>query len=429
MSSTSRFDRIERRMPYLITELASPGVPDYVDDLLAQSAATRQRPRWTFLERWFPMGALARRRLYVPVVPYRPILAAILLIALLVASAVLIGSQHRLPAPFGIARNGLVALEQDGDIYAGDPSSGDSRALIVGPADDFGASYSRDGTKIAFLRLLQPETVTTHELIAIHVASADGSNVIDLTGPLSSPDWWDWSPDGRWIAFQAKDGIVPKIHVVATDGSAKPRALDVHMPIDTPRWLPPDGTEIMFRGTALSSGLFAVRPDGTGLRPLTPEGDLGDDYLWPIPSPDGRYVAYTRWVPVSGDNGELGFRIHLLELATGVDRETRFDDKTLHGEADPVFSPDSSRLLYKSFGVDSWQFMVASLDGSQPPIAVGPKRPRDEDSEADFSPDGREVLINLPGKETRLTSASTGGEGDLLAWAAGGYTNWQRLSP
>jgi hypothetical protein len=85
--------------------------------------------------------------------------------------------------------------------------------------------------------------------------------------------------------------------------------------------------------------------------------------------------------------------------------------------------------VYKSYGLDSWQFMVAPIDRSTPPIAVGPRRPLDEDMDAAFSPDGREVLINQPGKETRLTSASTGGDGNILAWAAGGYTNWQRLAP
>jgi Tol biopolymer transport system component len=429
MSSTSRFDRIERRMPYLITELASPSMPDYVDDLLARSAATRQRPRWAFLERWFPMGALARRRLFVPVIPYRPILVAILLVALLVATAVLIGAQHRVPPPFGVARNGLVAYEQNEDIYTGDPASGNARALIAGPTKDFDAAYSRDGTKIAFLRRVQPETVTTHELIALLVASADGSNAVDVSGPLSAPDWWEWSPDGAWIAFQAKDALVPRIHVVPTDGSAPPRALDVKMPVDTLAWLPPSGQEIVFRGTSTMSGLFAVRPDGTGLRALTPtDGDLEDGYQRPTPSPDGRFVAYTRWEDPEPYEGQFGFRIHLIELATGVDREVTFGSPS-HSEGFPVFSPDSSRIVFQSFAAKGWHYMVAPVDGSRPPISVGPTATFDQGMGADFSPDGKEVLVNVDGKETRLANASTGGDGDLLDWAGGGVNNWQRLAP
>ena len=55
------FDRFERAIPELMTELAPSHVPDYFDDLLQQTARTRQRPAWSALERWLPMDvALAR---------------------------------------------------------------------------------------------------------------------------------------------------------------------------------------------------------------------------------------------------------------------------------------------------------------------------------------------------------------------------------
>ena len=96
------FDRFEQDLPELMTELAAARVPDYLDDMLRQSARTRQRPRWSALERWIPMGVIART---APVrqVPWRSIVVAALLIVLAAAAvALFVGSrQRRLPPPFG----------------------------------------------------------------------------------------------------------------------------------------------------------------------------------------------------------------------------------------------------------------------------------------------------------------------------------------
>ena len=68
------FDRIERRLPELIDELAAATIPDYFDDMLRQTARARQRPAWSGLERWLPMGVIARP-LPVRPVPWRAIAA------------------------------------------------------------------------------------------------------------------------------------------------------------------------------------------------------------------------------------------------------------------------------------------------------------------------------------------------------------------
>ena len=94
------FDRVEPRIPELMNELAPATVPDYVDDLLRQTARTRQRPAWTFPERWLPMD------ITLAPVRARPrglrTVVAVLLIALLAAALLVayVGSRpHRVPAP------------------------------------------------------------------------------------------------------------------------------------------------------------------------------------------------------------------------------------------------------------------------------------------------------------------------------------------
>ncbi|MEX1168850.1 MAG: hypothetical protein WEE50_01780, partial [Chloroflexota bacterium] len=59
-------DRFERQLPVLLTELAEPRTPDYLDDLLWQTANTSQRPAWSLLERWLPMLDIARQPVAAP---------------------------------------------------------------------------------------------------------------------------------------------------------------------------------------------------------------------------------------------------------------------------------------------------------------------------------------------------------------------------
>ena len=70
MSSSERY---ERRLPELLDELAAPRTPAYFDDILGQVGRTRQRPGWTFPERWLPMSAVSERLSAAPRVPLRAV--------------------------------------------------------------------------------------------------------------------------------------------------------------------------------------------------------------------------------------------------------------------------------------------------------------------------------------------------------------------
>lgn len=140
-------ERFERQLPELLTELAAPRTPDYFDDLLGQTARTRQRPAWTFLERWLPMVDIARQPILTPRLPLRTIGLGLLLIGLLLAAvvAIVVGTRPNLPTPFGPAHNGLVAYAKDGDIYTADPVTGVPKAIVIGPETDLRPLWSLDG--------------------------------------------------------------------------------------------------------------------------------------------------------------------------------------------------------------------------------------------------------------------------------------------
>ena len=439
MSAFDRSERFQQELPDILTAIAAPRVPDYTDDLLAHAAATRQRPRWTFLEQWLPAGTVARR-LHVAAVPWRPIVVLTALILLLVAVLLVAGSQQRVPPPFGPARNGALAYG-NGDIYLRDRIEGASKLVIGGPADDFAATFTRDGTRLMFLRRVAGAQGSPSERMQMFLADRDGSNVVAVTEPMISPYWTDVAPDDSFAVVTAGDAqIAQNLYVADLRHPGTARQLDVGDPglaASVPSFLGPTGAEIVFRGTKGAGtgkrhGLFAVRPDGTGLRPLTPlDGDPDTSYLMPQSSPDGRYVAYTEFDP-----SLQALRIHLVDLRAGGDRIFTDIGRT---EAFATFSPDSSRIIFRSYLApgrrdrrDRYQVQVAPVDGSAYPLAIGPSYRVGEDDSLSymFSPDGKWVIVADPASgETRIVDAATGGDGEILPWSAADISGWQRLAP
>ena len=144
--------RIERQLPVILADLGRGPDTDYVELLLARTAATGQRPGWTFPERWIPMTTFTSRAVAAPRVPWRLVMAVVLLIVVLAAGGVLLGSQQqRLPPPFGRAANGLIADEANGDIRIVDPATGGLTTIVGGPEADSGPVWSRDGHRIYFV--------------------------------------------------------------------------------------------------------------------------------------------------------------------------------------------------------------------------------------------------------------------------------------
>ena len=274
MSSSTRY---ERRLPELLDELAAPRTPAYFDDILGQVGRTRQRPGWTFLERWLPMSAVSQRLAAAPRVPLRAVVVtALLLIALAVGLALLAGSQRpAVPAPFGPAANGLIAfVDEDGAIRSGAPrrrpspgSSFRDRAMSARCSRPDGTG-SRTSSKDSL-------ALRRHRL----------SDPMGERRTRSMPR--DCSPSPTSVGRRRADSVVVGAmpdKLLAFD-AAKPRRADPdhrqgpslgqrvrpeRMGGPRPRPVPrPLGEEIAFLGSGPEGdGLYAMRRDGSGIRPL-----------------------------------------------------------------------------------------------------------------------------------------------------------------
>jgi Tol biopolymer transport system component len=392
---------LETRLPDVLEELSAPRTPAYFDDILGQVGRTRQRPRWTFIERWLPVTTISERFATTPRVQTRLVLAvAMLLLALAVSALLIAGSQRpSVPAPFGIAANGEVAFTGgNGAILVGNAVDGTSAVLLDGMGHERPV-FSPDGTKLAFLQTTNDEH--TPDLV---VSDANGHDpVVVTTDGMTDIRYVGWSPDsrrivvvtsaGRLLAFDAVRGAQPttvldSISVgdgynidladlfrpptgdeilTAYDGPGGyglyRRPLDGGAPIavltsaattepfgrlEAASWSP-DGSRIVF--TIVPSGeeigrAWIINADGTGLRQLTtvevsdPISIAEAHMAW---SPDGTRIAIQRWFADS-DTGDGGPRpITIADVASGTDHEV--GPLNVNGYVSWGWSPDGSSIV------------------------------------------------------------------------------------
>jgi Tol biopolymer transport system component len=258
----------------------------------------------------------------------------------------------------GIVQNGVAGPHQNGaiiftssrsgndDISVINPDGTGLRQLTNDPEMDFGAIWSPDGTKIAFMRMKAiPETAIPPgalPLISIYVMNADGSDQRNLT-PGGSRSFRNlvWSPDGKQLVVECSEKPTDRagngqICVLNIDGTGMHRVVPPQLFGTTPSWSP-DGRWIAFRGQASSMdqpaiGIYLVSPDGSRQRTVLSAADFPGILTW---SPDSRQIAYT--------HGQQSPTLTVVDIDTSRTRNLETGGRL---PSDPVWSPDGSRLLF-----------------------------------------------------------------------------------
>ena len=408
------FDRIEPQLPQLMDELAPSPLPDYFDDLLRQSARTRQRPAWSAFERWLPMGVIART---APIrqVPWRPIVVVALVTLLAAAALVFVAGSRtpRLPAPFGLAGNGVIATSVNGDVATVDPVTGKTTVIIAGPPDDTDPVFMNLGDRILFTRSVsgtQP---------ALFMANADGSGARQVLGADTPIRWIDWTGTGdRLLYTNAADGATAILDV-ATGVKTK---VDVGKEISSAGWRPGHDEFVFFSTTGLP-GYYLATGNGSGVRPIAFPDGAGDQWQ---PSPDGSKLVYIQ----SALDPVPQARLHTIDIDTGQDRLlTPVGDG--YDWQGPQFSPDGTRILAERYDTARAQYHLAlvPVDGSGPVVEIGPAHATGTNgASAVFSPDGTKVLVFYKDDGSSWMLDVTGGSGRRLDWSYTAGPAWQRIA-
>ncbi len=126
------------------------------------------------------------------------------------------------------------------------------------------------------------------------------------------------APDGRTIAFITNISGNPQIWTVPSTGGWPTQITAFNDQVNGVSWSPA-GDWLAFSmapGGGLNNQIYLIRPDGTGLKQLTPGGKVNCNlYNW---SEDGRYLSFG-----TNERDAAAVDVYLYELATGQSRLVR----------------------------------------------------------------------------------------------------------
>jgi Tol biopolymer transport system component len=426
--------RFERHLPEILEDLYLGPSPTYRDEVLAAAVRPRRRPAWTFPGRWIPMD-VATRVAPSTRLPLRQLgILALIAILVAVAVAVAIGSQQRhLPAPFGPARNGLIPYISGGDIYVGDPVTGDTKLLLRSPDGQgaFGPGYSPDGTRMAFLRPIKAGAAASSPPADIYVMRDDGTDLLKITtSPITDVVWANWTPDGRHMAVIEPIDGTNRLELLDTDKQLPPVRLATPAIPDQIAFRPPFGKQILFRGR-IDGGyaLYTLDLDTNAIRTITESNsgtDMTEDLNNATYSPDGTRIFFQRWTPDS-------IQLWVMD-ADGTNPHEFVSEPGPGWDGLPSTSPDGRWVAWwhvnedENGNADTTQHVsVVRADGKGPIIPTGPALTGN--AHWVWSPDSTKILMYPTDSSTKSPYLldPAGGQFTTVPWQSDSDLDWQRL--
>jgi WD40-like Beta Propeller Repeat len=432
---------LETRLPDVLEELSAPRTPAYFDGILGQVGRTRQRPRWTFIERWLPVTTISERLATTPRVQTRLVLAVVMLLLALAVSALLIAGSQRpsVPAPFGVAGNGtIVFVDPTGAINVGASTDGQSRIIVPGSGHSKPV-FSPDGRWLAYLH---DENGATD----VVVSGPNGESPRVLNGKAAgSIGHFGWTPDSKAvIAIQGGNIVAFDLHGTGTpralfEGGAAAGFYAFNADL-TDIFRPPNGDEILYVGPG-PKGAGVYRQALAGGDPIPVVTAQTIDSTWssnqsgPQWSPDGTQIVLTIHPNVTPD---FGYAYIVNADGSDLRRVSKVDEPgTVIDEEHAAWSPDGTKIAFNRWLNDADgnvdPRLVVIVDVATGVEVEASNREVNGNNGWSWSPDGS-MILQVPGEgsddATKVieVDAKTG-QAHELGWTAGSAPNWQRTLP
>jgi len=256
----------------------------------------------------------------VPELPWRLIALAVVLISILLAASLTFGG----PKPPATLRQ-LLTYSRNGDIYVGDPATGETHRIVAGPEVDSEPALSPDGMTIAFGRGAK----TPDRNLWVVKSDGSGPRVVWQPEPHERGGFrFAWTPDGNSLVVN-HDGPTFRtpyfdgaLSVVDISGSQPPRLITPPLPL-----VPGGGYGAMDRMFHPATGEIIAAPGDVAAPPIIiPPSDPRSLYVW-----------------------DADLRSHRVLTPAGLDRFadqfTRYQPR--YAVVSPAWSPDGSQIIFE----------------------------------------------------------------------------------
>jgi C-terminal processing protease CtpA/Prc len=293
----------------------------------------------------------------------------------------------------------VLSSDKDGnfELYEIDLRNFEWTRLTDTPKDEINAHYSPDGSMLAFYYgndQLETLNLETHERKII-------------AGDLFVFQPWigrfEWSPDGKWIAYSGSDQIYNgEVYIVPSDGSTDPVNITLHHDNDVLGGWTPDGEKIYFLSRRdFESGLEGYGWWWSGGRlyaiDLQHTQQPSSDFIV-LPDENIEGESSDEVAPDDETTEESGEDTSGVEVKIDFDRideRVRRIANMQGGSEHVAISPDGSTYIFEANVLGNWAlWKVGSEGGSPTQIATLPDRPND----IEWLPDGSGVLYQVSQK-------------------------------
>lgn len=246
-----------------------------------------------------------------------------------------IGQNHE--SPVTISANGIMALQRGSDESAimRVPLDGSAGEVVSAPDRYRNPRISPDGHKLAF----EIQTSGKERLIWVEDIDRGSRTLISEKGRLA--DSAVWSADNEWVYFGSSGADEWNGYRKRVQGGAPPELLGI----------PEGGTDLAILDCSRDGRWLLIGcnfPGGYGLY----LGRLGEgDVTWtewlntPASEQFARFSPDTRWIAFQSDVSGQD-EIYIAPLEGGAELAQWM--VSVNGGSDPAWSPDGSRLYYRS---------------------------------------------------------------------------------
>ena len=214
-------------------------------------------------------------------------------------------------------------------------------------------AVSPDGTRLAFARadgLTDPQ---------IRSSAPDGSASRTLAR-TNQASYFTWLPDGTLVFAQPEQAGPYRLRndLYRVDIAGEVTRLTTGARLDHPAATPDGGSVFAIRNESGTTELVRVDLGSGSVSPLV-AADPDVHWAFPVPSPDGRWLAAARW-----QRGR-SFDLVLLDAVSGRLLHEVTDDRAV--DLSPTWSPDGQWLLWTSDRSGIANVLAVAIDASGRP--------------------------------------------------------------